>query len=295
MNFHRDVIRAGVRSDPIGEHVTVSQRCVVPGARCGQHGVPAHGGRRRQAAAVGSVLLSALLGACTHVAGTPAARAANTLLPSASQLSTTHFHDTTAACHLLRRQPTDTVEHDEGEVRTEVRTTSYGGAPALLIVQTRTVGHSFFLDSALVRREEMTPVWEISHFRARRTRYDYDGSRVRVEITAPDSARRHEEHRYDVPVFAFAELDALVSTVPRRTGYQAILPLYSEGSDALEMDTVRVERRDDAGVWNIRFADPVIISHYRIDESTGARVGYSIERHDGSATFRCVPSSSRSS
>jgi hypothetical protein len=56
-----------------------------------------------------------------------------------------------------------------------------------------------------------------------------------------------------------------------REGYQRILPLYAEvaeGSDALEMDTVRVESRAADGHWTLRFADPDIIATYGIDERT---------------------------
>jgi hypothetical protein len=102
-------------------------------------------------------------------------------------------------------------------------------------------------------------------------RYTYDGPRVTIIQTTSDSGSRRTEQTYDGPVFNFAELNDLVRSLPLREGYQRILPLYAEvaeGSDALEMDTVRVESRAADGHWTLRFADPDIIATYGIDERT---------------------------
>jgi hypothetical protein len=69
-------------------------------------------------------------------------------------------------------------------------------------------------------------------------------------------------------VFHFDELDMLLRSLPLREGYEAILPLYSEGSDELEMDSVRVTTRGTDGVWSVRFADPAIVSTYGIHGTT---------------------------
>ena len=72
----------------------------------------------------------------------------------------------------------------------------------------------------------------------------------------------------------------VTSSLPLRPGYEAILPVYSEGSDALEMDTVKVIGRNESGGWLVRFADPVAIVTRTIDgttrrivSATGARRG----------------------
>jgi hypothetical protein len=62
-----------------------------------------------------------------------------------------------------------------------------------------------------------------------------------------------------------------------------ILPLYSEGTDVLEMDTLQVLKRDRSNVWTLRFADPAIIAMIGIDETTREEMSYSrVIRSDGS-------------
>jgi hypothetical protein len=51
----------------------------------------------------------------------------------------------------------------------------------------------------------------------------------------------------------------LVRSLPYRVGYTAILPLYSEGDDAIEMASVAVIGTG-ADRWTVRFADPAIIA-----------------------------------
>lgn len=64
-------------------------------------------------------------------------------------------------------------------------------------------------------------------------------------------------------------------SLPYRLGYTAILPLYSEGDDAIEMDSVAVvDARPDR--WTIRFADPAIVATYGIDAATRRIVSYDV-------------------
>ncbi|MGI8508860.1 MAG: hypothetical protein ACR2MQ_06010 [Gemmatimonadaceae bacterium] len=179
-----------------------------------------------------------------------------------------------------------------GEGRTETHVTSYQRTPALLFISSFTGRGAPFLDSALVLRDGLVPVWEIHHVGGRRTRFDYNGAHVGLEVTTPDSARHQTAHRYDRPVFHFNELDALIRAVPFRAGYHAIVPLYSEMDDALEMDTITVETHDARGTWNVRFADNVIIGHYGIDPATRAIIRHDVERHTGGARFHLVPDTS---
>ncbi|HKW47850.1 MAG TPA: alpha/beta hydrolase, partial [Gemmatimonadaceae bacterium] len=90
---------------------------------------------------------------------------------------------------------------------------------------------------------------------------------------------------YPFRVFNFNELDEVVRSVPLRPGYRAIVPLYSEGDNALETDSVDVEGTDSSGVWNVRFADKVIIGHYGIDGATRRIVRYEVNRHADKAHF----------
>ena len=105
-------------------------------------------------------------------------------------------------------------------------------------------------------------------------------------VTTPDSSVAPSTTTYRVRVFHFNELDELVRSLPLRAGYHAVVPLYSEGDNALETDTVDVEGTDDTGVWNVRFSDKVIIGHYGIDGLTRKIVRYDVSRHADKAHFR---------
>jgi hypothetical protein len=102
-----------------------------------------------------------------------------------------------------------------------------------------------FVDTLLYKRHGLTPISEVSEFGGKVKRWTYDGS-----------------------VFNFQELDDLLCSLPFTQGYQRILPLFSEGDDSTEMDTVRVLRRNAAGRRELRFADPAIVATYEIDERT---------------------------
>lgn len=230
------------------------------------------------------------LTACAGTRPAPLSPTGGVLLPGASELAKVRFQDEPVQYHMIAdRLPNgDSVYRDLGILRKEFLTTTYDGTPAILIVIAQSYGKRSFLDSSLVRRDGLAPVWEVSRIDNRRIRFDYDSSRVRREVTAPDSAVAKGEGTYPFPVFTFNELDELIRSVPLRMGYHAILPLYSEGDNALETDTVRVEGRDSAGVWNVRFADKVIVSHYGIDGSTRSIVRFEVERHADRARFRYV-------
>jgi hypothetical protein len=112
--------------------------------------------------------------------------------------------------------------------------------------------------------------------------FTYDGPRVTRIHTTPDSGTRRFEHTYDGPVFTFAELRDLVRSLPLRAGYERILPLYSEGTDTLEMDTVRVVTRAAHGQWTLRFADPDIVATFGVDARTRRMVRFEYTvRRDG--------------
>jgi hypothetical protein len=191
------------------------------------------------------------------------------LLPGGPEITTAHLQDAAVTVRYLMRAPTgDTAERDLGTTHTDMHQTTYEGAKALLLTTNATRGTQTFVDSALVVRTSLAPVWETSRVGAKVTTYQYSGAHVRRTITSPDSGTRSTEHDYDVPVFHFNELDVLLRSIPLRAGFGAILPLYSEGTDVLEMDTVRVQGPDAAGVWTVRFADPAIIMTYGVSGAT---------------------------
>jgi hypothetical protein len=137
----------------------------------------------------------------------------------------------------------------------------------VLLVTSGAVRGKQFLDSAVFKRRGLAPAWEWSQFGTHTDRFTYNGSEVTRERTTADSGVQRERHDYGVPMFAFQELDDLIRSLPLRDGFAAILPLYSEGSDTLEMDTITVVSRDAArGTWELRFADPAVVATYEVDE-----------------------------
>lgn len=137
-----------------------------------------------------------------------------------------------------------------------------------------------YVDTSIVKRHGLAPVREIARSGSDIDQFTYDGPRVTRIHTTPDSGTHRFEHTYDGPVFTFAELEDLIRSLPLRAGYERILPLYSEGTDTLEMDTVRVVTRAADGQWTLRFADPDIVATFGIDERTrrAVRFEYTVRR-----------------
>jgi hypothetical protein len=216
-----------------------------------------------------------------------AAAADDVLLPGSQDLATAHFRNESIKYHTVRSSQ-DSADRDVQQSTETTQLTSYKGSPAILFVQQSLAGGKTFTDSAMVMRAGLNPVWENYRYGTAGARIVYDGTRVQRTFLEGDSVLRHVDHTYDVRVFDFQELAQVIQSVPLRTGYQAIVPLYSEGDDALEMDTVRVEGRDSAGVWTVRFADKVIVEHYGIDSRTRAITRVETQRHTGGPIFRRV-------
>jgi len=168
------------------------------------------------------------------------------LRPGASEIASDHLGEASVTVRLMK------ADSEIGRFRYDWHVVANDG---LLLVTSGEVRSKPFIDSALVKRHGLAPVWETSQFGGKAARWTYDGPRV-------------NQHTYDGPVFNFQELDDLLRSLPLRESYERILPLYSEGDDSLEMDTVRVMGRDAGGRWTLRFADPAIVATYGIDEKT---------------------------
>jgi hypothetical protein len=183
--------------------------------------------------------------------------------------------------------PADTVGKVLFETTDVTTVTSYKGQAALLLVESSAPNGKQYLDSVLVLQRGLAPVWERYQYGSERTSIDYDGARVARTTAVGDSVKR-VEHTYDVPVYHFAELDMIVRSVPLRTGYRAVVPLYSEHDDELEKDTVSVEGRGPDGRWTVRFADTVIVAHYTIDGATRVMVAHELQRRRGGPQLKNI-------
>ena len=106
----------------------------------------------------------------------------------------------------------------------------------------------------------------------------YFGDSVHSIRYVGDSIVKVTARRYAHAPFPFNQLELVLARLPLRTGYQTALPLYSEGDDSVEVDTVTVLglTRDAPPRWRVRFVDPVVSVMYLVDSATRRPVG--IER-----------------
>lgn len=197
------------------------------------------------------------------------------LIPGSAQLMAGHIQ---ARCdsvwYLVRDSAGASAERVLLPRQVRESITIYRGKSAVLVTTAMTAAGTLHTDSALFYRDGLAPISETSWDGAQGRRYDFDGDQVRIRDLGPGTSDSVTVHQYPAPVFNFAQLDALLRSLPFRPGFEALVPLYSEGDDALEIDTVRVDRVDERGVWHLRFADPAIVASIEIDSTSRLQVGY---------------------
>jgi hypothetical protein len=228
-----------------------------------------------------TVLRAALIVVPVVACGHPSTASVNSVYPVVSAgsraLVTNHFATESHVERMLSRAATgDTTEHES--VVTTVDEIVPNAATGSTIVRV-TTGHysgGDYYDSVFVDRVDLRPVHEHLAYLQRKIdkRFDYDGGTVRQINTSHDSVSTLER-RYQMPVFAFSEVEMLVRSLPYHDDYTAILPLYSEGDDAIEMDSVSLVA-SRPGRWTIRFADPAIVAIYGIEPATRRILSYDV-------------------
>lgn len=228
-------------------------------------------------AQVGFLLVASAV-ACTQRPHAPAEEATPVLLLPGSELLQSGSGLTDTLEYRMVRDPRagESGVQPVATGRLEATLVTRDGAPAVMLALATEATSGSFHDTAIVAAHGLFPATEAFRATARRIDFVYAGPSVRRIAVAPDSAAGTREHRYDVPVFHFNELCLLVRALPLRAGFRAVVPLYSEGDDALERDTLTVLGRDSAGVYAVRFADAVIIGTYGIDGTTRRIVSFDI-------------------
>jgi hypothetical protein len=224
-----------------------------------------------------AVLIGITVASCRHQAPLTVNPAVYPVVSADGDLLTGHFTNDTHAERTLSRAVTgDTTEHESLRTRIDEIVGGGGGESTILRVTTGHYAGGDYFDSLVVRRGDLRPVRERLVYLQRHTekRFAYDGRTVHQTNTSGDSAVTFDR-RYDLPVFAFGEIEMLVRSLPYRMGYTAILPLYSEGDDAIEMDSVAVVAAR-ADLWTVRFADPAIVAMYRIDAASRRIVSWDV-------------------
>jgi hypothetical protein len=220
--------------------------------------------------------------------------AAQTVVPPAdSTLVLTALTDRAHDYHYLLRRAPDSAERDFYAYHLEEHLVDAGGRPGLLIVKHSLTPSYHFEDSLLLDRAGLVPLWEHMQNQKATLTLTYDGARVRRTRSVPDSVLVRSDTTYDTRVFAFNEQELVLRSLPLRAGYAAILPLYSEGSDSLEKDTVTVLKGPtpapgSAAAWTVRFADPAIVEVYVIDDRTRQIISHEIQGRRSSGRLRVV-------
>lgn len=158
------------------------------------------------------------------------------LRPGASELATDHLGNRRQTVRIMK------ADSEVGRFRYEWRLQP---DDRIRLVTAGEVRSKTFVDTLLYQRHGLTPISEVSEFDGKVKRWTYDGS-----------------------VFNFQELEDLLESLPLKKGYERILPLFSEGDDSTEMDTVRIVSRATDGRWTLRFADAAIVATYEVDERT---------------------------
>jgi hypothetical protein len=149
-----------------------------------------------------------------------------------------------------------------------------------------------FQDTLTVRVGDLAPVEERAASSALRFHYQYQGRRVTGTMQRRDSAARPIDVTFGEPVFAFNQLDELVSALAFRRGMRVVIPLFSEADAALEHDTLSVlgdTMANGERTWRIRFADPVIVSRYLVDARSREIIDTETRQRRSAMAFHLVP------
>lgn len=237
---------------------------------------------RRRSIAVLSLV--AALGSCTALRAR-AERDPATLTPGDPLLVVPPFTaDSNAAIVWRLRSAPGSVEEEVTRNRTYRLRIS-----RLEVLITEWMAPYSSLDSLFIDRLTLAPVRETLVNGRDRYSYDFDSGRVGGLIEKPDSQPVRVTRQFGRPIFAFNEVERLVTALPFRRGLNLTVPLFSEVDAAVEIDTLTVIGRVPSRVqplWRIRFADPAITAEYLVDERSRTVREYSSRNRKSGTVFR---------
>jgi len=257
-----------------------------------------HSSMPRRTLAVFTVLTAIML--ITLVAASCSPHTARTSAPTSdvvragsSDLATAHIVDNVDNQRVMSRAATgDTTAKERGRVTIEQHISTANGAANVMLYKLGHYASGTFYDTMSMTREGLRPISERMQFGSTVKVIDYDGDRVHETVQVGDSTPRVLDRRFPVTVFGFNQLELVVRSLRLRPGFHAILPLYSEGDDSLEMDTATVVQLAQANdgsaspTWTVRFADPAIVGTYVIDTLSRRITSYEVRaRKSGMQTW----------
>jgi hypothetical protein len=152
----------------------------------------------------------------------------------------------------------------------------YMGRPAILFVRTVSTPKGDVVDSVMLLRHTLAPVWEHSHQPTKTMLLSFSDSAVTGEWAPADSGMRSVHHPVPRPVFNATSQNLLISSLPLAEGYQTLIPIYSFELGGMELDTLsvvgtaRVKMRNgsEREAWKLAFADPFITATFWVDRKT---------------------------
>jgi len=229
------------------------------------------------------MLITLVAASCSAHTARRVAPADDVVRAGSSDLTVAHIVDNVDNERVMYRLATgDTTAKERGKVRVEQRISSANGVANVMLYKLGHYGSGDFVDTMSMTRKGLRPIAEHLKFGSTEKIIHYDGDRLHETVQVGDSAPRAFDRHFPVPVFGFNQLDLVVQSLPLRPGFHAILPLYSEGDDSLELDTAMVVKLapSDATTpsltWTVRFADPVIISTYVVDTLSRRIIDYDV-------------------
>jgi 2-iminobutanoate/2-iminopropanoate deaminase len=197
--------------------------------------------------------------------------------------------DLTEVQRTFSRSSTDSTEHESVRTIVDVRHVRLtDGRDGLVRTSAGHYSGGDFTDTLVLGADDLSPIWERLRYPQQRyaKEIEYAGASLHQVDHLNDSTHAFDK-RFADRVFAFSELDLLVRALPYTSGFRTVVPLYSEGDDSLEMDTLSVIGRTEKG-WSVRFADPVIVATYAVDLPSRRIVSYTVVNRKTSGLARRV-------
>lgn len=213
------------------------------------------------------------------------------LLPGSRDLVLGHLGAERQRWRVLARRASDTSDREIAHTDRGIEVAAQSRDSAVLTF--RTVAATTAVDTLRVERATLIPNWERLQFAGTTITLHYAGQRVTGTVQHGDSTPTPFDVTAADPVFAFNELEVLVRSLPFRAGYRAVVPLFSEMDRRVEYDTLTVigsesPARASGGVWRVRFADPAIVSEYRVDAARRILTTETVPRN-GWGRMRAAP------
>ncbi len=150
-------------------------------------------------------------------------------------------------------------------------------------------GHRW-ADSLLARRRGLAPVREHLENGRKSLTFAYQGRRVVGFTVVQGSAPQAFDTTFAQVPFARTEDELLVRTLPLDPGFQAVVPMFSETDEALELDTITVLPSDSTSpdLRRVRLADPAIVETYTVAASSGEILAREVVQRRSGTRLRLV-------